>query len=34
METIKSLDITDNLEFQLLINKEPLLSEMLQCEDK
>ena len=33
METIKSLDITDNLEFQLLINKEPLLSEMLKCED-
>jgi len=33
METIKSLDITDNLEFQLLINKEPLLSEMLKCKD-
>jgi|TARA_R110000803_G_C11823521_1_gene302280 hypothetical protein len=32
--TIKQLNIADDLEFQTLINKEPLLTEMLQCEDK
>ena len=31
--TIKQLNIADDLEFQTLINKEPLLTEMLQCED-
>lgn len=31
---IKEIDITDNLEWQTIVNKEPLLTEMLQCEDK
>tara|TARA_R110002012_G_scaffold141917_1_gene299766 strand:- start:185 stop:406 length:222 start_codon:yes stop_codon:yes gene_type:complete len=32
--TLKEIDITDDLEFQLILKKEPILGEMLTCVDK